>query len=132
MGFAQLTEALPGVMVIGDDIFATNKDRIQQGYASKTANAVLCKVNQIGTLSEAMDTARFAREKGFSIVVSERSGETEDAILADISVALNAGLFKTGGMRGSDRGAKYNRFIEIESELGPAARYAGRDFRKPF
>ena len=131
IGFAQLTEALPGVMVIGDDIFATNRDRIQEGYVSKAANAVLCKVNQIGTLTEAMDTARFAREKGFSIVVSERSGETEDAILADISVALNAGLFKTGGMRGSDRGAKYNRFIEIESELGQKARYAGRDFRNP-
>ena len=131
IGFAQLTEALPGVMVIGDDIFATNRDRIQEGYVSKAANAVLCKVNQIGTLTEAMDTARFAKAKGFSIVVSERSGETEDTILADISVALNAGLFKTGGMRGSDRGAKYNRFIEIESELGQAARYAGRDFGNP-
>jgi len=130
-GFARLTEVLPDVMVIGDDIFATNKGRIEQGYAAKAANAVLCKVNQIGTLSEAMDTAQFAREKGYGVVVSERSGETEDAILADISVALNAGLFKTGGMRGSDRGAKYNRFMEIELELGRDACYAGRDFRAP-
>ncbi len=130
-GFARLTEALPGVMVIGDDIFATNTGRIQEGYEAKAANAVLCKVNQIGTLTEAMETAQFALEKGYSVVVSERSGETEDAILADISVALNAGLFKTGGMRGSDRGAKYNRFMEIELELGRGARYAGRDFRKP-
>lgn len=130
-GWARLTRAMPGTMVIGDDIFATNQARIRQGYQAKAANAVLCKVNQIGTLSEAMETARFARKKGFSVVVSERSGETEDAILADISVALNAGLFKTGGMRGSDRGAKYNRFMEIELELGREARYAGRNFGNP-
>ena len=78
-----------------------------------------------------MDAAIFARDQGFSVVVSERSGETEDNILADISVALNAGLLKTGGLRGSDRGAKYNRLIEIERELGTAARYAGRDYPFP-
>jgi enolase len=92
----------------------------------------LSEINQIGTLTEAIDAASFARSQGFSIVVSERSGETEDSVLADISVALNAGLLKTGGMHGSDRGAKYNRLIEIERELGKNARYAGRDYRMNF
>jgi enolase len=130
-GFGQLTADLPELMVIGDDIFATNRTRITRGIAEAAGNAVLCKLNQIGTLTEAMQTAAFARDKGFSVVVSERSGETEDAILADVSVALNAGLFKTGGMRGSDRGSKYNRFIEIEAALGEKARYAGRDYKQP-
>jgi len=130
-GFKRLTSEMPELMVIGDDIFATNQSRIAKGIEAGAANAVLCKVNQIGTLTEAMQTAVFARSKGLSVVVSERSGETEDPILADISVALNAGLFKTGGMRGSDRGSKYNRFIEIEAELGGKARYAGWDFRQP-
>jgi len=130
-GFSQITSALPTKMSIGDDLFATNIKRIRQGIDHKAANAMLCKINQIGTLTEAMDAARFARQHGFSVVVSERSGETEDAIVADICVALNAGLLKTGGMRGSDRGAKYNRLIEIERALGTQARYAGRDYANP-
>jgi enolase len=128
-GFSWITAEMPGTMIIGDDLFATNKKRIQEGVEKKAANATLCKINQIGTLTEAIDAANFARSQGFSVVVSERSGETEDSVLADISVALNAGLLKTGGMRGSDRGAKYNRLIEIERELGKTARYAGRDYR---
>jgi len=130
-GFSQITSALPTKMIIGDDLFATNITRIRRGIDQNAANAALCKINQIGTLSEAIDAAKYARGYGFSVVVSERSGETEDSILADICVALNAGLLKTGGMRGSDRGAKYNRLIEIERELGARARYAGRDYANP-
>jgi len=130
-GFGLITEALPNKMIIGDDLFATNIKRIRQGIDQKAGNATLCKVNQIGTLTEAMHAATFARQHGFSVVVSERSGETEDSILADICVALNAGLLKTGGMRGSDRGAKYNRLIEIERDLGDKACYAGRDYADP-
>jgi enolase len=130
-GFGHITQALPNKMIIGDDLFATNIERIRKGIDQKAGNATLCKINQIGTLTEAMDASRYARRHGFSVVVSERSGETEDNILADICVALNAGLLKTGGMRGSDRGAKYNRLIEIERELGAQARYAGRDYANP-
>ncbi len=130
-GFAHMTQALPNKMIIGDDLFATNIKRIHKGIEQKAGNATLCKINQIGTLTEAMDAAKYARRHDFSVVVSERSGETEDSILADICVALNAGLLKTGGMRGSDRGAKYNRLIEIERELGVEARYAGRDYADP-
>ena len=94
------------------------------------ANATLCKVNQIGSLTEAMDAARYAQRKGYPVVMSVRSGETEDNVLSDISVALDAGVFKTGGIRGSDRGANYNRFLEIEAELGGLARYAGNDYKR--
>jgi enolase len=130
-GFAQISSELSELMIIGDDLFATNVGRIKRGIEAGAANAVLCKLNQIGTLTEAMDAARYARNNGLSVVVSERSGETEDSILADTCVALNAGLLKTGGMRGSDRGSKYNRLMEIEMELGRTARYAGHDFRRP-
>ena len=130
-GFCQISKEMSGLMIIGDDLFATNINRIKTGIENKAANATLCKLNQIGTLTEAMDAAQFARSNGLSVVVSERSGETEDSILSDVSVALNAGLFKTGGMRGSDRGSKYNRFMEIEMELGSTGRYAGRDFMCP-
>ncbi len=130
-GFSQITSALPKKMIIGDDLFATNIKRIRKGIDRKAGNATLCKINQIGTLTETMDAAEFACRHGFSVVVSERSGETEDSILADICVALNAGLLKTGGLRGSDRGAKYNRLIEIERELGVQAHYAGRDYADP-
>ena len=95
----------------------------------KLANATLCKVNQIGTVTEACDAALMARANGFPVIMSVRSGETEDPVLSDISVALNAGVFKTGGIRGSDRGTNYNRFIEIEDELGPLAAYAGRNYK---
>ena len=129
-GWRAACEALPGTLVIGDDLFATNVERLRLGIAAGAANAMLCKVNQIGTLSEAMGAARFATRHGYPVVMSVRSGETEDDVLSDISVALNAGLFKTGGLHGSDRGANYNRFIEIEDELGADAVYAGRDYRR--
>ena len=124
-GMRVLTDAFSKHLVIGDDMFATNIKRIQKGLDHGAGNATLCKVNQIGTLTEASETVDFARRNNFAVVMSERSGETEDSVLSDISVAFNAGLFKTGGIRGSDRGANYNRFIEIERDLGPAAVYAG-------
>jgi enolase len=129
-GMRILTEELSDRLIIGDDTFATNIDRLRKGIAHGAANAMLCKVNQIGTVTEAMDAAHFAMRHRYPVVMSVRSGETEDAILSDISVALNAGLFKTGGIRGADRGANYNRFIEIEAELGKAAVYAGSDFTR--
>jgi len=124
-GMRILTNEFSNHLIIGDDMFATNIKRIQKGLEHGAANATLCKVNQIGTLTEASQTVDFARRNNFAVVMSERSGETEDSVLSDISVAFNAGLFKTGGIRGSDRGANYNRFIEIERELGPSAVYAG-------
>jgi enolase len=129
-GWQKLTRTFADKMVVGDDLFATNIGRLQKAIPLKVANAALCKVNQIGTLTEAMDAARFAQRNGYPVVMSVRSGETEDDVLSDVSVALDAGLFKTGGIRGSDRGTNYNRFIEIESELGSVAQYAGHDYKR--
>jgi enolase len=129
-GTRDITNALDDVMIIGDDFFTTNIHRLRRGVAEGAGNAILWKVNQIGSLTEAMDVAAFAREHQYAVVVSERSGETEDDILSDITVALDAGVIKTGGMRGSDRGSKYNRFMEIEEELGSKAVYAGRSYRR--
>lgn len=129
-GWQKLTATFAGKMVVGDDLFATNIRRLQKAIPLKVANATLCKVNQIGTLTEAMDAARYAQRNGYPVVMSVRSGETEDDVLSDVSIALDAGLFKTGGIRGSDRGTNYNRFIEIESELGSSAKYAGQDYKR--
>ena len=129
-GWQKLTATFAAQMVVGDDLFATNIDRLRQAIPLRAANATLCKVNQIGTLTEAMDAARYAQRNGYPVVMSVRSGETEDNVLSDISVALDAGLFKTGGIRGSDRGTNYNRFMEIESELGRLAQYAGYDYKR--
>ena len=129
-GMQILTDTFSQHLIIGDDMFATNIKRIQKGLEHGAGNATLCKVNQIGTLTEASETVDFARRNNYAVVMSERSGETEDSVLSDISVAFNAGLFKTGGIRGSDRGANYNRFIEIERELGPSADYAGTRYGK--
>ena len=128
-GMKFLTRQFGEHLIIGDDMFATNIKRIQKGLKLGAANATLCKVNQIGTLTEALETVDFARQNNLAVVMSERSGETEDSILSDISVGLNAGLFKSGGIRGSDRGTNYNRFIEIEKELGSSAVYAGENYR---
>jgi len=130
-GFAEITQALPGVQIVGDDLFVTNKARLAQGLSSGSANAVLWKVNQIGTLTEAMETATMAFRNGYGVCVSERSGETEDPMIADLVVALNGGQIKTGAPVRSERTAKYNRLLQIEEELGPAATYAGRAFRRP-
>ncbi len=129
-GLKILTDDFSDRLIIGDDVFATNIGRIQKGLEQGAANATLCKVNQIGTITEAAETVNFARKHNYAVVMSERSGETEDSILSDISVAFNAGLFKTGGIRGSDRGANYNRFIEIEQELGASAVYAGHNYKR--
>ena len=129
-GWRILTDTFAAQMVVGDDLFATNIKRLQRAVPLGVANATLCKVNQIGTLTETMDAARYAQRNGYPVVMSVRSGETEDDVLSDVSVALDAGVFKTGGIRGSDRGTNYNRFIEIEAELGILARYAGLDYKR--
>ncbi len=129
-GWRILTDTFAAQMVVGDDLFATNIKRLQRAIPLGVANATLCKVNQIGTLTEAMDAARYAQRNGYPVVMSVRSGETEDDVLSDVSIALDAGVFKTGGIRGSDRGTNYNRFIEIEAELGILSRYAGLDYKR--
>ena len=126
-GFAALTAA-SGIQIVGDDLFTTNPVRLQRGIEQRSANSLLWKVNQIGTLSEAWDAATMAFHNGLTVVVSERSGETEDPIIADLVVALGAGQIKTGAPVRGERTAKYNRMLQIEEELGPVARYAGRVF----
>ncbi len=103
--------------IIGDDLFVTNVERVKKGIEMGAANAVLIKVNQIGTLSETMDTILLAQKNGYKIVVSHRSGETEDTTIADLAVAVNAQYIKTGSLSRSERLAKYNRLLEIEEEL---------------
>ncbi len=130
-GFAEIVKALDGVQIVGDDLFVTNKERLAKGLEMNSANAVLWKVNQIGTLTEAMETAAMAFRNGYGVCVSERSGETEDPMIADLVVALDGGQIKTGAPVRSERTAKYNRLLQIEEELGSAATYAGRSFRRP-
>jgi enolase len=126
-GWTLLTERLGGrTQLVGDDLFVTNVDRLQQGIADRVANSILVKVNQIGTLSETIDAVRLAQDNGYTAVMSHRSGETEDATIADLAVALSCGQIKTGSLARSDRTAKYNQLLRIEEELGGAARYPGR------
>jgi enolase len=129
-GFAALTEAA-GIQIVGDDLFTTNPERLARGLEVGAGNSLLWKVNQIGTLSEAMDAADMAHRNGYSVVVSERSGETEDAIIADLTVALGAGQIKTGAPVRGERTAKYNRLIRIAEELGETATYPGDVFAAP-
>jgi len=125
-GWAALTEALGNTtQLVGDDLFVTNVERLSKGIEQDTANAVLIKVNQIGTLSETLDTIELAHKNGYRSVISHRSGETEDTTIADLAVATNAGQIKTGAPSRSERVAKYNQLLRIESELGPVARYPG-------
>jgi enolase len=125
---AQLTRKLQGkVRIVGDDIFVTNVVRLKRGIDAGAANALLLKVNQIGSLSEAMNAAKLAKDNGYRVVTSHRSGETEDSTIADLAVALNCGLIKTGAPCRSERTAKYNRLLQIEQELGAAARFLGVD-----
>jgi enolase len=118
------------VQLVGDDLFVTNVARLKQGIDRGIANAILVKVNQIGTLTETLDAVRMAQGAGYAAVMSHRSGETEDATIADLAVATNCGQIKTGSLARSDRVAKYNQLIRIEEELGPKARYAGRSVLK--
>lgn len=121
--FAVLTDRLAGTIIVGDDLFVTNVKRLEQGIYMGAANALLLKVNQIGTLSEAFDAARLAQKNKYKVIVSHRSAETEDTTIADISVALGAELIKTGAPARSERNAKYNQLLRIEEEMGKAARY---------
>jgi len=123
-GFAELTRA-SGIQIVGDDLFVTNPERLRRGVELGAANALLWKVNQIGTLSEALDAAELAHRSGYRVVVSERSGETEDPIIADLAVALGAGQIKTGAPVRGERTAKYNALIRIEEELAGTAVYPG-------
>ncbi|MDO5703981.1 MAG: phosphopyruvate hydratase [Paracoccus sp. (in: a-proteobacteria)] len=126
-GWALLTERLGGkVQLVGDDLFVTNPDRLAEGIARGCGNSLLVKVNQIGTLSETLDAVRMADRAGYTSVMSHRSGETEDATIADLAVATNCGQIKTGSLARSDRLAKYNQLIRIEEMLGETAEYAGR------
>ncbi len=126
-GWALLTARLGDrVQLVGDDLFVTNTERLRRGIAEKTANAILVKVNQIGTLSETLEAVETAHRAGYAAVMSHRSGETEDSTIADLAVATNCGQIKTGSLSRSDRTAKYNQLIRIEAELGASARYAGR------
>ena len=129
-GFVQATKEL-GIQIVGDDFFCTNPALIKERSSLSGANALLWKFNQIGTLSEALDAAQIAYRNSMGIMVSERSGETEDPILADFTVSLNAGQIKTGAGVRSERTSKYNRLLQIEQELGSLAKYAGRDFKMP-
>ncbi|NJE76623.1 phosphopyruvate hydratase [Thermococcus sp. ES12] len=132
-GFVLITKELGSkIQIVGDDLFVTNPKRIRKGIEMGAANALLLKVNQIGTLSEAIDAAYTAFRAGYGVVVSHRSGETEDSTIADLAVAINAGQIKTGAPARSDRNAKYNQLIRIEEELEGIAVYPGRKFRNPF
>lgn len=123
-GFKQLTERLGDkLQLVGDDLFVTNVKRLDAGIRLNVANAILVKVNQIGTLSEAFDAVEMAQKNGYNAIISHRSGETEDTVIADIAVALNAGQIKTGAPCRCDRVAKYNRLLKIEEELGGSAIY---------
>ena len=113
------------VQLVGDDLFVTNVERLRRGIEEGVANAILVKVNQIGTLTETLDAIALARAHGYAAVISHRSGETEDTTIADLAVATNAGQIKTGAPSRTDRVAKYNQLLRIEEELGPAAEYAG-------
>lgn len=127
-GWKMLTNALGDkIQLVGDDLFVTNTERLSKGIKLGVANAILIKVNQIGTLTETLEAIQMANRAGYAAVVSHRSGETEDTTIADLSVALNAGQIKTGAPSRTDRVAKYNQLLRIEEELGDVAQYLGRD-----
>ena len=125
-GWDLLTKTLgKKCQLVGDDLFVTNTKRISEGISKKIANSVLIKLNQIGTLTETLSAIDMAKKAGYTAIVSHRSGETEDTFIADLAVATNCGLIKTGSLSRSDRLAKYNQLLRIEEELGNAAIYNG-------
>ncbi|MGV8879350.1 MAG: phosphopyruvate hydratase [Sphingobacteriaceae bacterium] len=129
-GWKQLTERIGSkIQLVGDDLFVTNVKRLQQGIDANTANSILVKVNQIGSLTETIDAVSLAQTNGYTSVMSHRSGETEDVTIADLAVALNCGQIKTGSASRSDRIAKYNQLIRIEEELGSNAKFIGKNFK---
>ena len=126
-GWKTLTETLGHrIQLVGDDLFVTNTERLQRGIDEKIANSILIKVNQIGTLTETIESVNLATRHAYTSVISHRSGETEDTTIADLAVALNAGQIKTGSASRSDRVAKYNQLLRIEEELGDSATYLGK------
>jgi len=130
-GWKQLTERLGGkIQLVGDDLFVTNTKRLQRGIDEGIANSILIKVNQIGTVTETIDAIELARRHGYTSVASHRSGETEDATIADLAVAMGTGQIKTGSASRTDRTAKYNQLLRIEEILGAAALYGGPLFAK--
>jgi enolase len=131
-GWKKLTDALGArVQLVGDDLFVTNPEILREGIQRGIANAVLVKVNQIGTLTETLETLSLARRSRYASVISHRSGETEDTTIADLAVGVAAGQIKTGSLSRSDRVAKYNQLLRIEEELAGAARFAGRNALGP-
>ncbi|HHX73868.1 MAG TPA: phosphopyruvate hydratase [Firmicutes bacterium] len=131
-GWSELTHTLGGrVQLVGDDLFVTNMERLKRGIATATANAILIKLNQIGTVTETLDCIRLAQQSGYRAVISHRSGETDDVTIADLAVASGAGQIKTGAPSRVDRVAKYNQLLRIAEELGGGALFAGNPFAKP-
>jgi enolase len=127
-GWTDMTKSLGSrIQIVGDDLFVTNPERLARGIAGGTANALLVKVNQIGTLTETIDAVEMAHRANYRSMMSHRSGETEDTTIADLAVALNCGQIKTGAPARTERVAKYNQLLRIEEELAEGARYAGRD-----
>ena len=125
-GWKKLTERLGGrVQLVGDDLFVTNTTRLSKGISEGAGNAILIKLNQIGTLTETLDAVEMAKEAGYTAIISHRSGETEDVTIADLVVGLNAGQIKTGAPSRTDRVAKYNQLLRIEEVLGESAQYKG-------
>ena len=130
-GWTNLTKSLGSkIQLVGDDLFVTNKKRLNKGINEKAGNSILVKVNQIGTLKETLESIQLAKENNFTTVISHRSGETEDTTIADLSVGVSAGQIKTGSLSRTDRTAKYNQLLRIEEELGSAAIYAGNTILK--
>ena len=131
--FARLTKRVGSkVQIVGDDLFVTNLARVEKGISLGSANALLVKVNQAGTLTETVDAVEKARKAGYGLVMSHRSGETEDTTIADLAVGLATGQIKTGAPARGERTAKYNRLLEIENELGSKARFYGPEFLKAY
>ena len=133
-GWQLLTQALGSrLQLVGDDLFVTNPQRLARGIEQGVANAILVKVNQIGTLTETLEAVRLAHKHGYAAVISHRSGETEDATIADLAVAVNAGQIKTGSVSRGERTAKYNQLLRIEEQLGKRGVYPGKTvFAKKF
>ena len=126
-GWKNLTQAIgDSIQLVGDDLFATNITRLQEGINKNIANSILIKVNQIGTLSETLDAINLAKKNNYSCVISHRSGETEDTTIADLAVACSSGQIKTGSLSRTDRTAKYNQLLRIEEILGKEAKFSGR------
>ena len=126
LGWQNLTEKIGNkCQLVGDDLFVTNTCRLKEGIEKKVANSILIKPNQIGTLTETMNAILMAQENNYSAIISHRSGETEDNFIADLAVATNSGLIKTGSLSRIDRIAKYNQLLRIEEELGESAQYLG-------